>query len=345
MNNNLETSELIFLDNACTATRMLEKRRQLFEIQDALDAQKDEFARKEDAFRRREDALRKKDLQLQESLIKFNKFLQENESKRTRAMKRTADEKRQIEQKEKETISLTQILNTQIENEKQLASNLEHNMKYQNYLSSVVDHVQRASDDFPEVQDILNRHNTLRNANRDLMSQQARNVGWSEERRGEFLQFLKDGANGMLNRNNEIAGLQKELETCTLGTVGVQSLLEVGIQSMSDKTCELGQVIASVENLYERFEEQRARRKKVVVHHQQQGGAVGNGIVDGAQLQGHEKSNAGGGGAIGDNIANGKITVGRIQQVIDKLDHITEYMIDYRSIIDEWDQNVDGKDE
>lgn len=32
--------------------------------------------RREDAFRRREDALRKKDLELQESLIKFNKFLQ-----------------------------------------------------------------------------------------------------------------------------------------------------------------------------------------------------------------------------------------------------------------------------
>lgn len=32
--------------------------------------------RREEAFRRREDALRKKDLELQESLIKFNKFLQ-----------------------------------------------------------------------------------------------------------------------------------------------------------------------------------------------------------------------------------------------------------------------------
>lgn len=34
--------------------------------------------RREEAFRRREEALRKKDLELQESLIKFNKFLQAN---------------------------------------------------------------------------------------------------------------------------------------------------------------------------------------------------------------------------------------------------------------------------
>ena len=45
-------------------------------VQEALDAQKEEFAMKEDAFRRREEALRRKDLDLQESLLKFNRFLQ-----------------------------------------------------------------------------------------------------------------------------------------------------------------------------------------------------------------------------------------------------------------------------
>jgi hypothetical protein len=39
-------------------------------------------------FKRREDGLRLKDLQLQEALIRFNKFLQENDSKRGRAEKK-----------------------------------------------------------------------------------------------------------------------------------------------------------------------------------------------------------------------------------------------------------------
>lgn len=74
----------------------------MFEIQEALNAQKEEFMRREDAFRRREEALRRRDLELQESLIKFNKFLQENESKRNRALKRATDERKQREQKEEE---------------------------------------------------------------------------------------------------------------------------------------------------------------------------------------------------------------------------------------------------
>jgi hypothetical protein len=63
------------LDHVAPATRLLEKRRQMVEVQDALDAQKEEYAKREEAFKRREEQLRKKDLELQESLIRFNKFL------------------------------------------------------------------------------------------------------------------------------------------------------------------------------------------------------------------------------------------------------------------------------
>ena len=94
--------QTLTLDHVSPATRLLEKRRQMFEVQEALNAQKEDFARREEAFRRREEGLRQKDLELQESLIKFNKFLQENESKRNRAEKRTRDENRQANDKEKE---------------------------------------------------------------------------------------------------------------------------------------------------------------------------------------------------------------------------------------------------
>ena len=58
----------------------------MFEVQETLEAQKREFNRKEEVFKRREDGLKKKDLELQESLVRFSKFLQENDSKRTRSV-------------------------------------------------------------------------------------------------------------------------------------------------------------------------------------------------------------------------------------------------------------------
>ena len=74
----------LVLEHVSPATRLLEKRRQMFEVQESLEQQKQEFFRKEEVFKRREEVLKKKDLELQESLIRFSKFLQENDSKRTR---------------------------------------------------------------------------------------------------------------------------------------------------------------------------------------------------------------------------------------------------------------------
>ena len=58
--------QLLTLDHVSPATRLLEKRRQRFEVQEARDAQKEDFERREHAFQQREEALRKKDLALQE---------------------------------------------------------------------------------------------------------------------------------------------------------------------------------------------------------------------------------------------------------------------------------------
>lgn len=57
--------------------------------------------------------LKKKDLELQESLIKFNKFLQENDSKRGRAEKKRAEEIKQRTGKEVEIVRLNEALQEQ----------------------------------------------------------------------------------------------------------------------------------------------------------------------------------------------------------------------------------------
>ena len=62
--------QTLTLDHVSPATRLLEKRRQMFEVQEALDAQKEEFQRRETTFLRREEMLKKKDLELQLSAAK-----------------------------------------------------------------------------------------------------------------------------------------------------------------------------------------------------------------------------------------------------------------------------------
>merc|ERR1711907_400428 len=122
------------LDHVSPATRLLEKRRQKIEVQEALEAQKADFARREEQFQRREQIIKKKDLELQENLIRFNKFLQENDTKRTRAEKKFIEEERKkMEHTEQIEEFKMQLEELKLEND-MLNEELNKNQKYQNYL-------------------------------------------------------------------------------------------------------------------------------------------------------------------------------------------------------------------
>lgn len=114
-------------DHLTPATRLLEKRREMAEVEQALAAQKEvndmkyhplllvlinyvfititvvkEFQMKMESLQQRREELEKKEYQLKESLLKFDKFLKENDIKRTRAEKKAHDEKELSTNKQKE---------------------------------------------------------------------------------------------------------------------------------------------------------------------------------------------------------------------------------------------------
>eukprot|EP00644_Phytophthora_capsici_P006940 jgi/Phyca11/39850/gw1.8.105.1 len=238
--------QTLTLDHVSPATRLLEKRRQMFEVQEALDAQKDEFARREDAFHRREEGLRKKDLELQESLIKFNKFLQENESKRNRAVKRASDEVKQRMSKEQEVARLQAQLTALQRESDALGAQVRHHLKYTRYLELVQEAV---PEDYPEVSDLVNRYHTLRETNRDLSRNQITHEEESESKRLEFAAFQKERANEILTFNNRIAALQRALEREELLGVRLQHETDATLRATTQKTLALGQIFMAIGNL------------------------------------------------------------------------------------------------
>jgi len=239
----------LVLEHVSPATRLLEKRRQMFEVQEALDAQKEEFARREEAFHRREEGLRKKDLELQESLIKFNKFLQENESKRNRAEKRAQEEAKQRRAKEAEIAKLKTELETMKGEFSKLEDVVSRNLKYQRYLETVQEAV---PEDYPEVSDLLNRYKTLKDANADLTHRLQQHEHMNESKRGEYVHYTKEQTNDILNSNNMIASMQKALENAESDAFRVQNELDSQIRSTSDRTLEIGQALMAIDNLLQR---------------------------------------------------------------------------------------------
>jgi hypothetical protein len=259
--------QTLMLDHITPATRLLEKRRQMFEVQEALNSQNEEFSRREDAFRRREEGLRRKDLELQESLIKFNKFLQENESKRNRALKRATDERKQREQKEMELKRYDQILSEKMAEEQALKSEVEKNLKYQEYLENVVLFL---SKDFPEISDVLNRYKTLKDVNVYLNAKQRDDDELNEGTQRDYISFKKENENEILNCGNEVAELQVKLEHCRNSTMRLQSDIDDFNMAASDKALALGQELSAINNILGRCEQSfRVRHNKPKLDMQQ----------------------------------------------------------------------------
>lgn len=229
----------------------------MFEVQEALESQKQEFQKKEEVFRRREENLKKKDLELQESLIRFSKFLQENDSKRARAEKKASDEVKARLQKEREIEDL-RVVYEDLKKQREAVHNLvERNMKYQHYLESVLE----VTDDFQEVSDVITRFATLQATNADLKVHQEKCATLADSTRSELQTYLKQATDEILNKNNQIAIMKKELEGHGQEAAVLEMKKDYTLQHACQKTLEYGQVIMSTDNLF-----QRCREKSCIGH-------------------------------------------------------------------------------
>ena len=76
---------------------------------------------------------------LQESLIRFSKFLQENDAKRARAERKAQEENKLAKAKAREIASLQETLEALKDEKEQTLEVLDKNLQYQQYLEHVLE--------------------------------------------------------------------------------------------------------------------------------------------------------------------------------------------------------------
>ncbi|KAK9839645.1 hypothetical protein WJX81_002971 [Elliptochloris bilobata] len=238
----------LVLEHVSPATRLLEKRRQIFEVQEALEQQKQDYARKEEVFRRREEGLKKKDLELQASLIRFSKFLQENDAKRARALRKAADERKQRDEKQRELDALLETTSALKAQREQAQAQLQRNLRFQHYLEAVLE----AADEFHEIPDIIARHAMLEALQGDLRRQQHAAAEAAEAAKAELHAFVKAKGSEILGLNNALVRLKKEVEEreAAASAAGVQR--DARLQAAATAALEHGQVCTSAASLFHR---------------------------------------------------------------------------------------------
>ncbi|KAI9329736.1 hypothetical protein BDR26DRAFT_909372 [Obelidium mucronatum] len=218
----------------------------MLEVENGLNQQKEEFAMKMEALKQRSEELSRKESQLKESLLKFDKFLKENDAKRNRAIKKAIDERKTRDLKEYEIQDLKKQVVQQCTKKDKSGSAVDTYLTYQKYLESVLE----TTEEFGEVKDIISRFDTLAATNQELIDRAREAQERTERDRAMLINSTEEKNNLILNCNNDIAKLQTRLEEAQMRSAKCQLEWDQTLKNATAKTLELGQIKMASSNLF-----------------------------------------------------------------------------------------------
>ena len=247
-------------------------RRQMFTVQQSLEQGKRDSVIREAAFAQKEEQVRKRDLELQQTFIKMDSVVQENNAKKDRADRRGVEEARTAALKMKEIAEGQAAL----EELKQDVAQLEHSknklQKHHDFLSC---YQSINSQDFPEISTILDRFTMLQSAQKDLLTEQGRLLEEVERKRRDLARLQKARSTHALNAENVTGKIRDRLEaTRALGLRLLQGADEATAER-AERINELGTTLLATNNLY--FRCTTGPYGNVIKHHKNDAEALGVG--------------------------------------------------------------------
>lgn len=145
------------LKQTTPATELLEKKKELAEVEDALENQKEDYRLRMESLKQRRSELERKEYQLQENLLKFDRFLKENDARRERAERKAEEENEAARARETEIQELKQQLNSLREARSRQKEIIMRYQKFEDFLKQVL----AKSGEFSEISELIDRHTTL----------------------------------------------------------------------------------------------------------------------------------------------------------------------------------------
>lgn len=188
--------------------------------------------------KQRRSELERKEAQLQESLVKFDRFLKENDARRERAERKRKEEEglvvlrnNELEQLQEE---LSQLMARRVQNKVLLS----RYTKYEAYLKSVIG----SANEYHEIEDIIARHSALTTTNDDLRQREAATHTAMDALKRETAAFREDHRVHMLNCNNRLAALLAKREAAETSALHWENRFSEVQSTATTRTLLLGQI-------------------------------------------------------------------------------------------------------
>ncbi|NXV45388.1 CCD42 protein, partial [Uria aalge] len=188
------------------STRLLQKRREVAEVERALQSQREEFRRRMECLAQRRQQLGQREEELRHVVLKFNAFLKASAARQERALRR-AGEARAAGQGA-ETTRLCQELEGLLQLRERLAQHLRSLRGFEDYLQGVL----ARTGQFQDIASMLAHFGALVEM-RAALAQQAE-AGQEQLARGRALlrQYQEEAGSQLLRTEDELTRLHTRLE-------------------------------------------------------------------------------------------------------------------------------------
>eukprot|EP01064_Diplonema_japonicum_P018771 TRINITY_DN27463_c0_g1_i1.p1 TRINITY_DN27463_c0_g1~~TRINITY_DN27463_c0_g1_i1.p1 ORF type:complete len:316 (+),score=87.04 TRINITY_DN27463_c0_g1_i1:55-1002(+) len=247
------------LDNVSAATKL---RREQMDVQAELDQKRSEFRERMDRVKEREQQLAKRRQDLQDKLVRFYKFIQENEIKKNRAEKKAQAEQRAKEEKYLLIVQLNED-SKRLEREKQeIKDRLQRYQKYQKYLDDVL----QQNEEYSDPNDIISRWKTLDGNHTELQARKEYLEQQMEIQRQVLQKKKESKATEILDYTNALANKGKQLETLHREVTKAQDDIEYSLEKKTSTTKTIGQIKMATQNLYDRCFDNASKFRPIRKH-------------------------------------------------------------------------------
>ena len=247
------------LDNVSAATKL---RREQMDVQTELDQKRSEYRERMDRVREREQHLAKRRQELQDKLVRFYKFIQENEIKKNRADKKAQAEMKAKEEKHLLIVQLNED-GRRLEQEKQeLKDKLHRYQKYQKYLDEVL----QQNEEYSDPNDIISRWKTLDGNHKELQARKTYLEQQMEIQRQVLQKKKESKATEILDFTNALANKGKLLEHLHREVTKAQDEIEYSLEKKTSTTKTIGQIKMATQNLYDRCFENASKFRPIRKH-------------------------------------------------------------------------------
>lgn len=246
--------------NTVQSTLLLKKQVEVEKVQEDLDIKRQQFAERMAACKRKEEELKKKQTQIRGRVERFEKFIEENDAKRRRAIQKYQTELKLKNQKNRELDVLSTELGQLKARNAALQAKLAKCSVYEQFLMKVLDQL---PEDYLEANDamlmgIMMRFRTLSATNQSLVQMLVDTSDQVEAEQQKLQDINQEHTQSVLLMNSELAVLQEKLEETLQKKEKLDQFLASSKGVFRQQSELLGCIKMSIDNIAEKCQRLRS---------------------------------------------------------------------------------------